>query len=324
MEAGAVGLAVATYPEARELRRAGIQAPLLLLSAGDARLAPGVVKADIIQTACQEEVARALSRAAQRMGKTARVHLKLDTGLGRLGVKPERAAEFAQLLRSLPGMRLEGVFSHLATAEAADASYAQAQLDRFRSALRDLDAAGIDPGVRHLANSAASLRFPQMRFDAVRTGLLIYGLCPDAPGLAPLDLRPALTWKTRLAFLQPQPAGSPISYGGTHVTRGECLTAVLPLGYADGYPRRASNRSHVLLNGEACPVIGTICMDHVIIDASAAPNARVGDEVVLLGQQGKREITANHLAQWAETCVHEVTTVIGPRVERVYLDRYRP
>lgn len=315
---GAMGLAVASLSEALDLRRAGVGAPILLLSAGDPGSADQLVREEIIQAACRGDVMTALSRAAVRIGKPAKVHLKLDTGLGRLGVQPERAVEFAQLMQGLPGLTLDGVFSHLATAEATDTTYADQQFARFRSAVLALRAAGINPGVRHLANSAATLRFPEMRLDGVRAGLLIYGLRPDAPGLAPLSLRPALTWKTRLAFTQRVPGGSAISYGGTHVTRDECLLGVLPLGYADGYPRRASNRAHVLLRGQPCPVVGTVCMDHVIVNASAAGDVQPGEEVVLVGRQGEHQVTANDLARWAETCLHEVTTVIGSRVARVY------
>jgi alanine racemase len=265
-------------------------------------------------------MAKALSRAALRLGQTAEVHLKIDTGMGRLGVLPEDAAGLASSMAGTPGLRLGGVFSHLATAEAAETHYAEEQFRRFGSALGAIAGAGVSAGIRHIANSAAALRFPSMRLDRVRTGLLVYGITPEAPGLAPLDLRPALVWKTRLAFTKDLPAGSAISYGCTHVTRSDCRVAVLPLGYADGFPRRGSNRAQVLVGGRLCPVIGRVCMDHVIIDASPAGEARPGDEVVLIGSQGTNTITANQLAQWAETCVHEVTTVIGPRVARVYAD----
>ena len=320
LEGGAAGLAVASLGEAVELRRAGFDAPILLLSAGDPRAASRTVRHHITQTVCSAEMAKALSRAALRLGQTADVHLKIDTGLGRLGVLPEEAAGLASLVASTPGLRLGGVFSHLATAEAADTSYAEEQFRRFSSAVGAMADLGLSPGIRHMANSAAALRFPSMRLDRVRTGLLVYGITPDAPGLAPLDVRPALVWKTRLAFTKDLPAGSAISYGCTHVTQRGCRVAVLPLGYADGYPRRGSNRAQVLVRGQLCPVIGRVCMDHVIIDASPAGDARPGDEAVLIGPQGTNAITANQLAQWAETCVHEVITVIGPRVARVYVD----
>ncbi len=325
LEAGADGLAVSCLNEAAELRMdAGIRAPLLVLAPGEPRAAAWIVRLDILQTACYDAMVEALSRAAQRLDKPARVHLKVDTGMGRLGLRPERAAEFARFITEAPGLRLEGVFSHLATAESDDPAYAQLQFERFDTVVRELSAAGIAPGLRHLANSAATLRFPAMLLDGVRAGLLVYGIRPDAPGLAPLDLRPAMTWKTRLSFLHRLPPGCCVSYGCTYVTERECLVGVLPLGYADGYPRRASNRSRVLLRGRMCPVIGVVCMDHLMIDASAVPDAEVDDEVILLGRQGNSAITPNQLAEWAGTVVHEVPTVIGHRVKHVYLDREQP
>ncbi|MFB3881846.1 MAG: alanine racemase [Armatimonadota bacterium] len=320
LEAGADGLAVSCLSEAGDLR-AVTRAPLLVLAPGDVRAAAWMVRLDIIQTACSRPMAEALSRAAQRLDKPARVHLKVDTGMGRIGVPPEQAVEFAAFLSSLPGISLEGVFSHLATAESPDESYALLQFQRFQEVLSLLAAARIPAGMRHLANSAAALRFPEMLLDGVRTGLLTYGLLPEAPGLAPIALRPALTWKTQLSFLHKAPAGSPISYGGTFVPRTDSLVGVLPLGYADGYPRQASNRARALVRGRECPVIGAVCMDHMMIDVTGVPGVQVGDEAVLLGRQGKAAISANQLAAWAGTVTHEVPTAIGRRVKRVFLDQ---
>jgi alanine racemase len=212
----------------------------------------------------------------------------------------------------------------LATAESDDRTFAMTQYERFRSALQAIAGAGIPIGTRHLANSAGTLRFPDMRLDAVRTGLLVYGIRPDAPDLESLDLRPALCWKTRLAFLQHLAAGSPVSYGGTYVTERDSLIGVLPLGYADGYPRSASNRAHVLVRGRPCPVVGVVCMDHLMIDATDVGEAQIGDEATLVGRQGKARITANQLAGWADTVVHGVPTAIGRRVKRLHLDHGQP
>jgi alanine racemase len=322
LAAGADGLAVSCLNEAAELRvDARAKAPLLVLAPGEPRAALWMVRLDIIQTACYEAMAEALSQAAVRLEKPARVHLKIDTGMGRLGVRPEALAAFTRAIAELPGLQLEGVFSHLATAEAEDPSFAHLQFERFEVASQALEAAGISCGMRHLANSAATLRFPEMLLDAVRPGLLIYGIYPDAPDVAAVDLRPAMSWRTRLSFLHRLPAGSPVSYGCTWVADRDSLVGVLPLGYADGYPRSASNRGHVLLRGRPCPIIGVICMDHMMIDATGVPEAEADDEVVLLGQQGNETITANQLAQWAGTVVHEVPTAIGRRVTRVYLER---
>jgi len=325
LEAGADGLAVSCLSEAAELRMdARIRAPLLVLAPGDTRAAAWMVRLDIIQTACSAPMLEALSRAASRLEKPARVHLKIDTGMGRIGVRPEQALEFATFLTGLPGIKLEGVFSHLATAESPDPAYAHEQFGRFQQVLAQLHHAGIAPGMKHIANSAATLRFPDMLLDAVRAGLLIYGITPDSPQLARINLLPALTWKTQLSFLHRAPAGSAISYGCTYVADRDCTIGVLPLGYADGYPRIASNRAQVLLRGRECPVVGAVCMDHLMVDVSAVPEARIGDEVVLIGRQGNAAIAANRLAAWAGTTVHEVPTVIGHRVKRVYLDRERP
>jgi alanine racemase len=325
LEAGADGVAVSCLNEAAELRMdARIRAPLLVLAPGDTRAAAWMVRLDIIQTACSAPMVQALSRAAERLGKPARVHLKIDTGMGRIGVRPEQAVEFATFLTGLPGIKLEGVFSHLATAESPDPAYAHRQFGHFQDVLAQLHGAGIPLGMRHTANSAATLRFPDMLLDGVRAGLLIYGIMPDAPELARVNLRLALSWKTQLSFLHRAPAGSAISYGSTYVADRDCTIGVLPLGYADGYPRQASNRSRVLLGGRECPVVGVVCMDHLMVDVSAVPEARIGDEVVLIGRQGNAAITANQLAAWAGTTVHEVPTVIGHRVKRVYLDRERP
>lgn len=325
LQAGADGLAVSCLNEAAELRvDAGIRAPLLLLAPGEPRAAAWMVRLDIVQTACYQPMVEALSQAAQRLDKPAKVHLKVDTGMGRLGVRPERATEFARFMADSPGVQLTGVFSHLATAESDDPSYAQLQLQRYSTALRQLSAAGITPGMCHLANSAATLRFPEMLFDGVRAGLLLYGISPEGPDLAPLDLRPAMTWKTRLSFLHRLPVGWSVSYGRTYVTERESMVGVLPLGYADGYPRQASNRSYVLLRGTMCPVIGVVCMDHLMIDATGVPEAEIDDEVILLGRQGNSAVTANQLAEWAAAVVHEVPTVIGRRVKRVYLDGEQP
>lgn len=322
LEGGAAGLAVASYAEGVQLRRAGLRAPILLLWAGDPRRAASIVRWGLIQTVADQAMARALSRAAQRAGLPARVHLKIDTGMGRLGVRPEEAARYGELLRSLPGIRLEGVFSHLANAEADRPAHAQTQLRRFLDALASLAAAGVEPGVRHLANSAAALRFPEMRLDGVRAGLLTYGIRPEAPDLARIPLRPVLQWKTRLAFTHALPTGHTVSYGCTYMARRDSLIGVLPMGYADGYPRHASNRSYVLVRGQRCPVVGRVCMDHVMVDLTSVTGARAGEEVVLLGRQGEAEITPNQLARWANTVVHAVTTVIGWRVQRVYLDEH--
>ncbi len=318
LQGGAAGLAVAQLSEGVALRDAGVSAPVLLLCPGDPAQAAETVVHGLIQTVCTGEEAEALSRAARERQAPARVHLKVDTGMGRLGVAPEDAPEFSRVLTALPGIRLEGVFSHLASAEAEDPSYTKRQLDRFRRAVEGIRAAGVDPGLCHLANSAGTLRFPEARLDGVRVGLLTYGILPDAPDLPPLDLRPALTWRTRLSFVHRVAPGSLVSYGGTYRAAGERRLGALPVGYGDGYPRHASNRAYVLIRGKRCPVVGRVCMDHTLVDLTALRDAHAGEEVVLVGRQGDGRIAANDLARWAGGVVHEVTTSIGRRVVRIH------
>jgi len=321
VEGGADGLAVAALSEGVALREAEVSCPVLLLCPGDPAHAEETVARDLIQTVCTREEAEALSRAACARDLPARVHVKVDTGMGRLGVSPAEACEFARTLVTLPGIRLEGVFSHLASAEAEDPAFTHLQIDRFRRAIEEMRAAGLDPGLCHLANSAGILRFPEAHFGGARAGLLTYGILPDASGLPPLDLRPALTWRTRLAFVHHLPPGAVVSYGGTYRAAGRAVIGALPLGYGDGYPRHASNRAYVLIRGKRCPVVGRVCMDHTLVDLTALGDVGLGEEVVLVGRQGDDRITANDLARWAGGVVHEVTTSIGNRVVRAYRGR---
>jgi alanine racemase len=319
---GAAMLAVTNLLEAAELRKSGIAAPLLVLDAGSPALAEEVVRLGLVQTVSGFEMARALSAAAKKLRRPAEVHLKIDTGLGRLGAPHERAAALLRRIACLPQVKVSGLFSHLATAEDADRSYALLQFERFRSALAALRAAGLPVPPCHLANSAGLLSFPEMRLDFVRAGLLIYGIDPG-PGL-PKGFRPALTWKTRIAFLKRLRRGDSVSYGRTFVAPGAMRIAVLPLGYADGYPRPLSNRGEVLIRGKRCPVVGVVCMDHTMVDVSGISRPRPGELVLLLGRQGREAITVAELAKRAGTVPHEITTRIGKRVGRVLLRHGQP
>jgi len=313
---GAHMLAVASPAEAIELREAGLDIPILALGAGLPEQAGEVVQHGLTQTLCTPEMAKALSEAAVAAGKQVAVHVKVDTGLGRLGVEPEQALEFAREVVSLPGLRVEGIFSHLSSAD-TDAEYSAAQFATFRKTLAGFEAAGVEPGLRHMVNSGGTQRYLEMHLDMVRVGLLIYGLSNvDSP---PLPLEPALTWKTRVFSVKRVPVGRRISYRGTYVTKTPSTIAALPVGYADGYSRALSNKGAVLVKGKRRPVVGVVCMDQIMVDLGD-DWMPIGEEVVLIGEQNGERITVNEMAAWQDTVIHEVVARLGKRLQRYYYD----
>lgn len=314
LEAGADALAVAQQEEGGILRQASIAAPLLVMGAFQSEQAGQAVRWRLDQAVCSAQAALALSEAAVRAGWRAPVHLKVDTGMGRIGVAPEQAPEMARLIASLPGLELAGIFSHLACAD-QDSPCNQAQVSLMRQ-LGERLSAGVP---LHLANSAGTVLCPEAHFDMVRVGLLVYGLEPCRRPAIPLDLRPALSWHTRICFAKRVPAGTSLSYGGAHVTKRATTIATLPVGYADGYPRSLSDRGQVLWRGRRCPVVGRVCMDQLLVDLGEQA-AQVGDPVVLIGEQDGERITANDLADSGETVVHEIVARLGKRPPRIYID----
>ena len=269
--------------------------------------------------------AREIHAAAKDCGKTARVHLKVDTGMGRHGVNAEDVPALVELCHSLEKLRVEGLWTHLAQADDPDPTYTQTQLERWNAVCINLHQKGWLPPFRHVANSAGALLYPSARETAVRCGIALYGLWPH-PALAPrfkaqgIDLRPLLTWKSRLVQVKTVPPQTPISYGGTWVTPRETLVGVVAVGYADGYDRGLSNVGQVLIQGTCCPIRGRVCMKHLMVDLGpAVPRGplKVGEEVVLLGRQGGAEITADAMATWLDTINYEVTTRLPARLPRI-------
>jgi len=341
---GATWLGVSSAAEGAELRAAGIDAPVLVLGCGLPNQAAETVACGLTQTLATEEMAQALSAAALEAGRTIGVHIKIDTGMGRLGVRPHEALAFARLVAGLPGLHIGGIYSHLATADEEDATYALAQAQLFEEVLAELaqhrmiaarpsggrrsDSESHEglPPLRHLANSAATVRFPAMHLDLVRTGLLIYGLSPLATELTYPRLFPALAWKSRIACVKSVPAGERLSYGGLYTTKRPTRIACVPVGYADGFARALSNLGAVLVRGRRCRVVGAVCMDQMLADLGEV-DARAGDEVVLIGEQmGERavrrlRITANEVAAAQGTVVHEIVARLGKRLPRVSVER---
>jgi alanine racemase len=312
--AGASWLGVATLDEGLQLRRAGLGAPILVLGHATEDEAESAVAHDLAVAVSRVEVARALGRAASRAGRRARVHLKIDTGMGRLGVAPGDAASLARALTALDGVHLEGCFTHFATADERDLAFARAQLEQFRRALRALEEAGVSGGVRHAANSAAAMALPESHLDLVRVGLALYGI-PPAPHLAGrVALRRVMRLRARVTHVKRVSPGTTIGYGRAYRADRATTIATLPVGYADGYPRRLSGRGAVALRGHRVAIAGRISMDQCTIDAGDLP-VRVGDEAELWGE----EVPVEEVAGWADTITYEIVAGVGPRVPRVFL-----
>lgn len=307
--------AVALPEEGVRLRRGGITAPILVLGAVSADELEVCVTQDLSVTVFEPHIARRLSQAAVKWQKPAKVHIKVDTGMGRLGLLPEDFGELVELVQSLPGLDIQGVFTHFARADAPDLEYTQWQWSRFQKVRQELAEREVPVPYFHAANTAATLFFPPSRLDLARVGLGLYGLFPDKR--LPLDLRPALTLKTRVAFVKRVPGGSAISYDSTYVTWKETSIVVLPIGYADGLARSMSNQGKVLINGTLCPIVGRVTMDHTLVDVGNLP-VKIGDEVILIGSDGQNEITADDWARWMGTINYEVTSQLSARIERVY------
>lgn len=307
---GADHLGVAIPEEGEELRCAGVTAPVLVLGAVNARGAEASVRWDLIQTVFDEERVRFLEDAAARIGREARVHLKLDTGMGRIGVRDEgEARRVLAAIEKAPHVRLTGAFTHFADADGEGEKYSLQQKERFEALLRLLPE-GI---MIHAAASAAGARYPWARYDMVREGIALYGCSPVRE--CPL-LRPALSWHTEIAWVKTLPAGECVSYGCTYRTERETRVATLPVGYGDGYHRALSGSAQVLIGGVRCPVIGRVCMDQIMVDVTSLPlqDACTGAPCVLLGRQGAEEITAEEMAAWAGTISYEMLLAATARV----------
>ncbi len=318
ISAGADWLAVALVEEGAVLRKAGIQAPILLLSQPRLADLAAVVRYDLRVTIHSSMAAELLAVAARDQGKVARVHLKVDTGMNRVGVAPEDALAVAREIERRPELELEGVFTHCAVADEPDNPFTDVQLDRFEVVLDQLADAGISPALRHAANSATAIVHPRGRYDLVRAGISVYGIAP-APGLATeLELRPAMTLRAEVSMVKRVPAGEGISYGLRHRTEQETTVATVPIGYADGVPRRLGLAGgEVLVGGVRRPILGVVTMDQLMVDCGD-DHVEVGDEVVLIGRQGDEVITAEDWAGLLDTIAYEVVCGIGPRVPRFY------
>ena len=319
LRAGAAGLAVALVEEAVVLRRAGIDAPLLVLSEAPPHQHDDVVRWELRPVVYSPAGIDALATRA-RPARSVRVHLKVDTGMHRVGARPTDAVALAERVADAPGLELEGLMTHLAVADQPDDPYTDQQLDAFDDVLHDLQAAGIDPPLVHAANSAGGLAHRRARYSLVRAGIATYGIAPG-PGVRShaAGLQPVLTLRARVSFVKRVAAGARISYGLRHRFERDSTVATVPLGYADGVPRRLSSvGAEVLLGGRRRPITGVVTMDQLMVDCGDDAVA-VGDDVVLLGAQDDERVTADEWAERLGTIAYEVTCGIGARVPRVHV-----
>ena len=319
LQGGATRLAVVNVAEAVELRQEGIEAPIMVMlpATQEAAAAAGPLGLELV--VCDLDGIRALNGRGEAAGERYRVHLKVDTGMCRYGASGGTVAACVQAIVAARSLELIGVCSHLAASEEPAAEFTQAQVERFAAAAEEVRRTTGQPIPRHLANSAAAVRFPGARFEAIRMGLSIYGL-PACPEVAAIGLRPALTWRARVLQVRGAKAGETVSYGRTYTVPRDTRVAVVPVGYADGYPRALSSSAEMLVRGQRAPVRGVVCMDSTVLDVGHIPGVTVGDEVVVLGQQGNETITAGELAERAGTIVYEIIARLGSRPQRIYLN----
>jgi alanine racemase len=332
LQNGAKVLGVARIEEGVQIREAGIEVPILIFGYTLPELANDLLEYDLTQTVYTYASAQALSRTAAELRKKIRVHLKVDTGMGRLGLLPQNfqldnsaaidtdAVEETLAIAGLDGLELEGIFTHFATADSADKTYAEDQLDLFMNFLNRLRKAGLEPPVRHAANSAALIDIPQSHLDLVRPGIATYGLYPsDEVNKRHVSLKPAMALKARIIQLKKVPAGFKVSYGTSHETRKPTTIATIPIGYADGLNRLLSSRGQMLVHEQRAPIIGRVCMDLTMLDVGHIDNIQMGDEVAVFGRQGKASITVDEIASLLNTINYEIVSTITARVPRIYL-----
>lgn len=322
LENGATSLAVAVVSEGVELRRGGIEAPIMILGFTPPSLIDNLLKYDIEQTVFSFDYAKELSRIAQRKHKKAKIHIALDTGMGRIGFLPnEESIHEVEKISELPNIEIKGLFSHFATADEKNKEYASYQLNNFNKFYEALKRRGVNIKIRHIANSAAIIDLPETHFEAVRPGIILYGYYPSEEVYrSKIELKPVMELKTNIAHIKNVPSGQYISYGRKFQSSRESVIATLPVGYADGYTRLLFNKAKVIINGKFAPVVGRICMDQCMVDITDIEGeVKVGDEVILIGERNGVELNAEHIAEMLGTISYEVICMITKRVPRVYI-----
>jgi alanine racemase len=315
---GATSLGVAFLEEAVALRDAGVTLPILVMGGILGNQIPAFLRHGLTLTASSIDKLRQIDAAAGDLGVTATVHLKIDTGMERIGVHYYNAPGLLERASECHHVIVEGIYSHFADADAADLGPARVQLARFLDVLQWYDKHGVAPPVRHIANSGAILQLPDSYLDLVRPGILLYGVYPSSEVRRTIAVQPALSWKSRVVYFKVVAPGHPVSYGSTWQSDHPVRVVTVPVGYGDGYFRALSNVAQVIIRGKLYPIVGRVCMDQIMVNIEG-DSAYNEDEVVLLGSGADAVITCEHLAEWAGTIPYEVLTNINTRVPRVYV-----
>lgn len=321
VEAGAGYLVVATMGEALELREAGFQVPILILGWTPEENFEQAIEHDICVALYDAGEAEKLNAKALAMGKNALGHLKIDTGMSRLGMQADESGlQTAEAILKMEGITIKGMFTHFSKADEADKTFANLQIERFNRFTEELEKrTGVHIALRHMGASAGVMDMPEGHYNMIRPGIMLYGYQPSDEMHHVADLKPALTWKARLGRVVKLPAGRRIGYNGTYELKRDTLVATIPVGYADGYNRLLGNRGYVICQGKKLPIIGKICMDYFMVDATELPDLKAGDEVILLGEDQGVSITVPEMAKMLNTIEHEITCDISLRVPRIYV-----
>jgi alanine racemase len=309
---------VAILEEGIQLREKGIKAPIINLFPEPPERAEKVVEYDLDQVITDLEFVERLSQEAKRQNKCSHIFIEIDTGLGRYGVPPQKTVELVKKINKFGNVRLKGILSQFSTADQRKKDFVFQQLSIFKNTLDELESFSNHIPIKSIANSGAVLDIPASYFNHVRVGHLLYGLYPSMETSESIKVKPAMSLKAKVIFIKEVEKGTPISYGKTYIAKKKTKIATIPLGYADGYSRLLSNKGEVLIRGKRAKVVGRVCMDAFMVDVSHIPDVKVGDEVVVMGKQGKDEITAHDLGKWTNTFAYEIMTRMGKRLPIVY------
>lgn len=318
---GIAMLGIAILEEGIQLRDKGIQAPLLLFGGIFEEQIDAVIHYNLIPSVYDLQLAGILSKRAQYVHKTVNVHVYVDTGMGSIGIRYDKAIEFVMSLQKMKNLVINGIYTHCSCSDDKEPAYTVLQINRFREVLAGLDAAKIPIPLRHMANSGAIIGYPDANFTMVRPGLSLYGLYPSDDVSRDIGIRPVMCLKTRIIHIKDMEPGNVVGYGRSHVVTKSTRIATLPFGYGDGYNRLLSGRGQVIIRGTKAPVIGRVCMDQCFVDISHVQGASVGDEVVVYGNQGRESISIESVAKQLNTIPYEIGCNVSRRVPRIYINR---